>query len=166
MQEFLKEAFISILVGGFGLLIWACFSGLIHLLFYSTNLWEKYKITFRKSKDPKYFTKDDPIYEIKESEWDGSLYVNKWELGYDVRNNVQAWLYLIPWPIDILYYEYQQKMGYYACDRDDIEEFASKYTLEEYYEMRQREEDLERTLRLTRKNMVEELNSNFNKNYE
>ena len=166
MKNLILDILQYLAITGFLTLIYWCISGLIHVAFYQFKLWDKCKVTFKKKINPKYLVKVNPIYKMEQSELSNSMYVRKYELGWDTRENVQFFLSLIPYPIEILYYEYQSGLAYHTCDREDVVEFSKKYTLEEFYEEKQRESDIEDMERLQRKNTIENLNKTFNENYE
>ena len=166
MQELLKTLFIGVLTAGGITIGWFIVSGLLHLLFYTIGLWKRITWKIHLKKHPKYLTKVDPIYKLEQGEWDSSMYVEKWELGYAMKENVQFWLILIPFPIEIYYYQYNRVGSFRACERDKVVEFGVQYTLEEFWDQRQREADVEEAERMQRKNAIEQLNKVFEENYE
>lgn len=167
MLELLKTLLSGVLFGAFFTALWFIVSGLcIHLLFDQLGLWDKIKWTITWKKDEKYLTKVDPIYKLTESTWSYSMYVEKWELGYTTKESVQFWLVLIPYPIRVEFYQYVKVGAFLACEKENVVEFSKKYTLEEFYDEKERERDLEIVEKNHRLDTIEQLNRVFNENYE
>jgi hypothetical protein len=159
-----------LLFTGVLIIIWSIISGIIHVLLNLLDLSDKIKIRIYRPIPKRYLVKDNPIYEIKQCSFSNSMYVYKWELGYEMSVDMQFLLILIPYPIDIFYYRYIQQVGFFACENNEIEDFASKYDLEDFYEIKHQEQErkyIEEIKKETRqKNLIENLNSTFTKNYE
>lgn len=147
-------------------LIWWIASGFIHLGFKQFGIWDKVCIRTKKKIHPKYTTKVDPIFELFEDYWGSGMYVRKWELRYGTKENTQFLLSIIPYPIEILYYQYIKVDSFYMCEKDDVEKVTSKYTLEEFFEEKLREQDLKRVEKQKKENTIELLNKTFKENYE
>lgn len=162
----LETIFTGLLILVFGSLIYLIFALIFYGLLCWVKLYDKLLWTKKLKKDPKYLTKVDPIYKLVESEWSGDMYVEKWELGYSPKENTQFWLLLLLYPIKIEYFQYNKVGSFHACERKEVVEFASKYTLEEYYDEKEREDNMKTIERDYRKNKIEELNKVFNENYE
>ena len=94
------------------------------------------------------------------------LSVTKYELDWDIKLNTQLLLTIIPIPIEVLYFGYQPRKSYDACERKDIVDFNKIYTLEGYYEMKKLDEETEEKTRKTEESIIESLNKTFNENYE
>ena len=94
------------------------------------------------------------------------LSVTKYELGWEKKLSTQLLLTMIPIPIEVLYFGYQPRKSYDACERKDIVDFNNIYTLERYYEMMELVEETEEKIRKTNESIIESLNKTFNENYE
>lgn len=138
----------------------------VHFILHQLNVWDKWKIVIEKKKDQKYLTKVDPIYRVEKMDYTNGMFVYKYELGWNNRESIQIWLLLIPLPIEILYFEYQYVGSHYACQKKEIIEFFSERTLEDFYEQRQREEDIENLEKEEKNNYINKLNKLFEENYD
>jgi hypothetical protein len=111
----------QILIVIFGsLFIWFCLSGIIHIIFYVTNAWEKITLKITRPKPKRYLTKVDPIYELKDCQWDTGLSIHKWALKYVPLMWVQFFLLLIPYPIEIMYWRYRHENSMFLCKKEDV----------------------------------------------
>lgn len=160
----------SIIIYIFGIIlsivIWWVASGIIHLGLTHFKIWDKISYRHKKEIDPKYTTKVDPIFKFEDEEWGRGMYVSKWELGYATKDNTQFLISIIPYPIEIQYYQYKKVKSFYACDKSEVVEFATKYTLEEFFDEKIREEDLKRIDKERKETTIENLNKIFKENYE
>lgn len=141
-------------------------SVIVHSILHQFNIWEKWKIVIKKKKDKKYLTKVDPIYRIEKTQYTSDMLVFKYELGWDRKETVQILLLLIPLPIEVLYFEYQSKGSYYACEQKEVIEFFNGRTLEEFYEQKQQQEDIKNLSKQEKTDYINKLNKVFDENYE
>jgi hypothetical protein len=174
MEDIFIEDVLGFLAGSFiVLLVWVAVSGLLYMMLDSTklksgkSLRDYISINIKLPKRERFLTKVDPIYELKDTDWQGWCIV-KWELDYTDNNvGLQFLMLLLIYPINLYRYKYVAKGGIFLGDK--------KYTdinvsLEEFYETQwaiENAEELEKAAR--RKNLKDKrdnLNKVFNENYE
>lgn len=166
MKELLINGFQYIVIGLLFLVVYWVISSLIHVTLLHFNVWEKWRITIKRKINPKFLNKVDPIYRLEKSTFSSMLSVTKYELDWDTKINTQVLLTIIPIPIEVLYFGYQPRKSYDACERKDIVDFNNIYKLEGYYEMMKLVEETEEKIRKTNESIIESLNKTFNENYE
>lgn len=166
MKELLINGFQYLVIGLLFLVVYWVISSLIHVAFLHFNVWEKWKITIKRKINPKFLNKVDPIYRLEKSTLSSMLSVTKYELDWEIKLSTQLLLTMIPIPIEVIYFGYQSRKSYDACEEKDIVDFNNIYTLEGYYEMKKLDEETEEKTRKTNESIIESLNKTFNENYE
>lgn len=141
----------------------------LHLILYITNVWIKYPIIIRLPKSKKYNKKVDPIYELRESDWNNEVYIYKWSLMYsDVDSFLTLLLLLIPYPIIIKKFGYNVENNVYICEKKNVIELGDD--LKTIYENKMEKLKQEETVRRNKvdkvKDKFDKLNQIFNENYE
>lgn len=154
---------------GIGIVLTYLGSIVIHLIFYFTGLWDKLAVTIKLPKSKKYQDKVDPIYELRESNWDDTVYIYKWSLMYKPN---ESWLIMlvliIPYPIILEKFGYYVEDSVYICDKKNVVELGDdlKTIYENKMEKINQEEKIKKEKRDKIKNKFDTLNQIFNENYE
>jgi hypothetical protein len=140
------------------------------MILFLTGLWEKIYFTIQLPRSKKYETKVDPIYELRESDWDDNVYIYKWSLMY--RQN-ESWLMLliliiIPYPIILEKFGYFVEDCLYICEKKNVIELGNdlKTIYENKMEKINQEEKIKKEKKDNIKNKFDTLNQIFNENYE
>lgn len=141
-------------------------SMLVHVMLMFLNVWEKIALPIKLPKSKKYKNKVDPIYELREGDWDEGMYIYKWSLQYKFSDNL--WLLIIPYPIKIKTYGYYVENYLYICEKNKIPELGDdlKTIYETKMEKINEEEKIIKEKRDKIQNKFESLNKIFNENYE
>ena len=144
-------------------------SALIHIIMYFLDVWDKIAIKINLPKSKKYLTKVDPIYELRESSWDTSVYVYKWSLRYEHYDSILCLLLIIiPYPIILKKFGYYVEDSIYLCEREKVKDISED--LKTIYERKMvdinREMEIERKKKNEIENKFDELNQIFKQNYE
>lgn len=162
--------FAALILGGFLLLmLWLVIGMFIHMLLDKFSLYEKIKYVHKFKIPEKYQTKVNPIYELTNNNWDGSVfYIKKWSLKYYQREGHQILSLFLIYPVEFLTYGYQSDDTIYLCKKKDIETVVG--TLEENYERLWAIENekylTERALKDKQQDVINGLNKTFSENYE
>jgi hypothetical protein len=174
MEDIFIEDVLSFLLGSFiVLLVWFAVSGLLYMMLDSTelrngkSLRDYISINIKLPKRERFLTKVDPIYELKNSDWQGWCIV-KWELDYtDNNTGLQLLMLLLFYPINLHRYKYVAK-GVISLGNKNYTDID--VSLKEYYEAQwfiENAEELEKAARRKElKDKRESLNKVFNENYE
>ena len=164
-MEEIKLFFAIILVSLIALIV-VC--GLIHILLHWSGLWDKICVKIKIPKPKKFLTKVSPIYEVKDDNWNEGYFIHKYELTYRQKGGVQFLLILIPYPIEILFYEYEWCGSMFLCKNDEIETIDRdiKDIYEEKAEIQRLEYEKDKSIKDSKKNKINQLNKVFNENYE
>lgn len=130
---------------------------------------KKYSLKIKLPIPKKYKTKVNPIYEISFSYLSDYYYIHKHSLGYEENESLGFFSFiLIPYPIKIETYQYNQEEGLFFGDEKFVDNFQG--SVEVFYEnkMRIKREKFELELQKENKlqNKLNTLNKTFKENYE
>jgi hypothetical protein len=141
----------------------------VYALLNKLSLYDKIKYVHKFKISEKYRTKVNPIYELTENNWDGSVfYIKKWSLKYYQREGHQILSLFLIYPVEFLTYGYQNDDTIYLCKKKDIETIEG--TLDENYERLWAIENekylIDNALKDKQQNVINGLNKTFSENYE
>ncbi len=162
--------FALLILAGFLLLsMWLVFGMIMHMLLNKLSLYDKIKYVHKFKIPEKYQIKVNPIYELTENNWDGSVfYIKKWSLMYYQREGHQILSLFLIYPVEFLTYGYQVEDTVFLCEKKDIENIEG--TLEDNYERNWKLENEEhlakRALKDKQIELITLLNKEFEENYE
>ncbi len=168
MKELIENIFVVIigLMVFFG--IWLTV-GMVLTSWLSRYSWYgKIKYEYKFKIPEKYRTKVNPIYELREDDWNDGLNIRKWSLRYYEKEKHQVLSLLLIYPIQFLTYGYQIEDTVRLCSKKEIDSVTG--TLEENYELIWGKENekylLEKELKDKKKQKIKNLNQVFEENYE
>jgi hypothetical protein len=164
----LEDIFVCILGTVLFFMVWLCIGFGIRLFLIKRSWYEKIIITYRFRIPERFKTKVDPIYELKNSEWDDTMIIKKWSLMEYEKDWHELLSSLFLYPIRFISYGYQLEDSVSLCKRSKLEDVQG--TLEENYERiwgKNNAEHLrDEEIRKKRKNIINNLNQTFNENFE
>lgn len=169
MTTSLSDIFVIILGCFLLLLAWLVVGMLMHMLLNKLSLYDKIKYVHKFKIPEKYQTKVNPIYELCNDNWDGSIFsIKKWSLKYYQKEGHQILCLFLIYPVEFFTYGYQVDDTVFLCKKKDIETVVG--TLEENYERlwaKNNEEYLtDRALKDKQQEVINQLNKTFSENYE
>lgn len=148
-------------------IIWALGCAILNIIYL---MFEFGRIKIKLPKHKKYEGKVDPIYEVKQGDYDDYYSVHKWELGYEVADGLTMLsIAIVPLPVNFYRYGYNHVESFKICELNGIYDITPEYMIEFFeqkWEEQVRENEERRSRRNKKENQLDLLNKTFNENYE
>lgn len=159
----LLEQLVTIVVFA---VLWYFASLVIHLFFNVANLYDKVKYVLHVPKRKSMSEKTSPIYRLVTWEILSKMYIEKWELAYDINWTLTMIAWVVPWPGYVKTWRYVEVGSVYVCDEKDVMKIGDdlKTTYEELHEKKMEKKREEKKKIDEKSDKINSLNEEFDAN--
>lgn len=147
-------------------MLWYFASLIIHLFFNVANLYDRVKYTLQLPKKKSLSKKLSPIYRLVNWELLNKMYIEKWELAYEINWTLTLIAWVIPWPGYVKTWRYVETGSVFVCDEKDVMNIGDdiKTMYEELHEKKMEKKNEEKKKIDEKSVKINSLNEEFNAN--